>query len=196
MIVVVSLFAGLLAAFALVAGPFAGGGEHEITGAIPLGLSCGWALFALLSAGFTDPPQRWAAVPAAALAVTGAALMVLAPVAAAPSTLAWVWPSPLLALVVWMTAHARRGAGAPFVRDVAEMPAELNRAAKLTSLGDRPLAVVTAGKGYAAGWPTQHNNLAALSTNSSTAPSPARHTRRSSTTATTPPSRAGPSATL
>jgi pimeloyl-ACP methyl ester carboxylesterase len=32
---------------------------------------------------------------------------------------------------------------AQFVRDVADMPAELARAAQLTSLGDRPLAVVT-----------------------------------------------------
>jgi hypothetical protein len=38
-----------------------------------------------------------------------------------------------------------------YVRDVAEMPAELNRAAELVSLGDRPLAVVTAGKGRTEG---------------------------------------------
>jgi pimeloyl-ACP methyl ester carboxylesterase len=37
-----------------------------------------------------------------------------------------------------------------FARDVHEMPAELNRAAKLASLGDRPLAVLTAGTGSAA----------------------------------------------
>ena len=41
------------------------------------------------------------------------------------------------------------------VRDITEMPAELNRAAKLASLGDRPLAVVTATEGNAAGWPGQ-----------------------------------------
>lgn len=33
-----------------------------------------------------------------------------------------------------------------FVRDVEQMPTQLSRAAKLTSLGDRPLGVVTAGK--------------------------------------------------
>jgi hypothetical protein len=38
MIVAASLLAGLLAAFALVAGAFAGGPEHEITGAILLGV--------------------------------------------------------------------------------------------------------------------------------------------------------------
>jgi len=59
------------------------------------------------------------------------------------------------------TAQARQ-----FVRDVTEMPGELNRAAKLTSLGDRPLAVVTAGEGSAAGWPDEQNDLATLSSNS------------------------------
>ena len=53
-----------------------------------------------------------------------------------------------------------------FVRDVAEMPAELNRAAKLASLGDRPLAVITAAEGSAAGWPGQQDDLATLSSNS------------------------------
>jgi hypothetical protein len=52
------------------------------------------------------------------------------------------------------------------VRDIDEMPAELNRAAKLTSLGNRALAVVTAGSGSAAGWPGQQDDLATLSTNS------------------------------
>jgi pimeloyl-ACP methyl ester carboxylesterase len=52
-----------------------------------------------------------------------------------------------------------------FVRDVTEMPAELNRAAKLTSLGDRPLAVISAGEGYAAGWPRQQDDLTTLSSN-------------------------------
>ena len=51
---------------------------------------------------------------------------------------------------------------AQFVRDVTEMPAALNRAAKLTSLGDRPLAVVTAGTGSAAGWSGEQNDLATL----------------------------------
>ena len=43
------------------------------------------------------------------------------------------------------------------------MPAELDRAAKLTSLGDRPLAVVTAGTGSAAGWAAEQDDLARLS---------------------------------
>jgi hypothetical protein len=90
MTVGVSLLGGLLAAFALVAGPFAGGQEHDITGAILLGFAFGWALLALLSARFTDRPQRWATIPAAAMAVTGAAVIVLAPGAAALTTHGWV----------------------------------------------------------------------------------------------------------
>jgi pimeloyl-ACP methyl ester carboxylesterase len=49
------------------------------------------------------------------------------------------------------------------VRDVAEMPAELNRAAKVTTLGDLPLAVITAGGGYQAGWLGHQDELAKLS---------------------------------
>ena len=66
MIVAVSLLAGLLAAFALVAGPFAGGPDHDVTAAILLGFACGWAL---LCARFTDRPPRRAAVAAAAMSV-------------------------------------------------------------------------------------------------------------------------------
>ena len=108
MIVAGSLLAGLVAALALVAGPFAGGREPVITGAILLGFAVGWALLAVLSVRVTDRPQRWAAVPAAAMAITGAGLIVLAPDAAALTALGWVWPPLLLALVVWMTVHSRR----------------------------------------------------------------------------------------
>lgn len=50
--------------FALAFGPFAGGREHEITGAILLGFSFGWALLALLSSRFSERPHRWALIPA------------------------------------------------------------------------------------------------------------------------------------
>jgi pimeloyl-ACP methyl ester carboxylesterase len=59
------------------------------------------------------------------------------------------------------TAQARQ-----FVRDVEQMPAQLNRAAKLTSLGNRPLGVVKAGKGSQPGWTAHQNDLAKLSRNS------------------------------
>jgi hypothetical protein len=56
--------------------------------------------------------------------------------------------------------------GRQFVRDVKQMPAQLNRAAKLTSLGDHPLGVVTASNGSQPGWTAHQNDLAKLSTNS------------------------------
>jgi hypothetical protein len=65
-------------------------------------------VLALLSARLTDRPQRWAAAPASWMAGTGAALIVLAPGVAVLNAIGWVWPPLLLALVVWMTAHARR----------------------------------------------------------------------------------------
>jgi hypothetical protein len=50
-------------------------------------------------------------------------------------------------------------------RDIEAMPAEMNRAAKLTSLGDRPLAVITADLGNRPGWRADQDRLATLSTN-------------------------------
>jgi pimeloyl-ACP methyl ester carboxylesterase len=50
-----------------------------------------------------------------------------------------------------------------FARDVEQMPAELNRAAQLKTLGGRPLGVVTAGTGSQPGWTQHQNDLATLS---------------------------------
>jgi pimeloyl-ACP methyl ester carboxylesterase len=103
-----SLFAGLAAAVALVAGPLAGGREAVITGGLLLGFAAGWALLAVLSVRYTDRPQRWAAVPAAAMGITAAGLIAVAPGASTLSTLGWVWPPVLLVLVTWMIVRARR----------------------------------------------------------------------------------------
>src|SRR3954451_18520317 len=83
LIVAGSLLAGLVAAVALILGPFAGGREAVITGAILLGFAVGWGLLAVLSVRLTDRPQRWAAVPAAAMGLTGVGLILLAPGGAA-----------------------------------------------------------------------------------------------------------------
>jgi len=103
-----SLLAGLLAAVALVIGPLAGSREAVITGGLLLGFAVGWALLAVLSTRYTDRPQRWAAIPAAAMGITGAALIILAPDAGTLSALGWVWPPLLLVLVTWMIVRARR----------------------------------------------------------------------------------------
>ena len=60
-----SLLAGIAAAIALVAVPFADGGEATVTGAILLGFAIGWAVLAVLSTR-RDASHRWAAAPAAA----------------------------------------------------------------------------------------------------------------------------------
>ena len=50
-------------------------------------------------------------------------------------------------------------------RDIAAMPGTLDRASRLTGLGDRPLAVISAGTGSLDGWPAQQADLARLSRN-------------------------------
>ena len=47
---------------------FAGAPEHVITGSALLAFAAGWAMLAVLSARLTSQPQRWARVPAAAMA--------------------------------------------------------------------------------------------------------------------------------
>src|SRR3954452_14394502 len=103
-----SLLAGLAAAAALVAGPLAGGAEAAITGGLLLGVAAGWALLAVLSVRFTDRPQRWAAGPAAAMGISGAGLIALAPGSDTLTALGWVWPPLLLVLVTWIIVRARR----------------------------------------------------------------------------------------
>src|SRR3954468_14526815 len=108
LVVAGSLLAGLAAAVALIAGPLAGGAEAAITGGLLLGFAAGWALLGGLSVRFTDRPQLWAAVPAAAMGITGAALIILAPGSDTLTALGWVWSPLLLALVTWMIVRARR----------------------------------------------------------------------------------------
>ena len=103
-----SLFGGVLSAVTLVAVPFASGSEATITGAILIGIAIGWALLAQLSKRLGDGSHRWAAVPAAALGLSGAALIIFTPNSQTLDTLGWIWPPLLLALVLWMTAQTRR----------------------------------------------------------------------------------------
>jgi pimeloyl-ACP methyl ester carboxylesterase len=148
-----SLLAGLAAAVALVAGPLAGGAETAITGGLLLGFAAGWALLAVLSARHTDRPQRWAAVPAAAMGITGAGLVALAPGAGTLSALGWVWPPLLLVLVTWMILRARRR---PASRLQPWLLYPIFAALALTAIGggyetlanatDRPVAHVAGGR--------------------------------------------------
>jgi pimeloyl-ACP methyl ester carboxylesterase len=59
----------------------------------------------VLSVRYSDQPQRWAAAPAAFLAVIAVALLVGS--GAVQNVLGWVWPPALFVLVVWMFLRAR-----------------------------------------------------------------------------------------
>src|SRR5215207_6194940 len=71
LIVAGSMAAGLVLAVVLVALPFIPGRENVLTGVVLLAFALGWALLAALSVRLTDRPQRWAAAPAAFMAVAG-----------------------------------------------------------------------------------------------------------------------------
>jgi pimeloyl-ACP methyl ester carboxylesterase len=68
-------------------------------------------MLALLSARFTDQPQRWATAPAAFMGLSGLLLMAFGSVM--HEILTWVWPPALLVLVIWMFGRARRRLRSP-----------------------------------------------------------------------------------
>ena len=78
-IVAGSLAAGGASALVLTLVVFAGATESVITGSVLAGFGLGWALIAALTARYTNRPQRWAVVPAAAMGATGLALVVFTP---------------------------------------------------------------------------------------------------------------------
>ena len=109
LIVLTSLVAGTAAALILTLVVFAGGTESVMTGSLLTGFGLGWALIAVLTTRHTNRPQRWAAVPAAAMGGTGLALMAFSPGNDVITGLNWVWPPAVLALAVWMfvqTGHS------------------------------------------------------------------------------------------
>jgi pimeloyl-ACP methyl ester carboxylesterase len=105
LIVAATMLGGLLLAIAAVTGPFAGAEEHVITGSVLLAFASSWAMLAFLTTRWTDQPQRWAAVPATAMAVAAVTILGLAPTG---NELGWVWPPAILALVAWMVRQSRR----------------------------------------------------------------------------------------
>jgi pimeloyl-ACP methyl ester carboxylesterase len=103
-----SLVVGALAALVAVLVVAAGAAEPVVTGAALLGFALGWAVLAAGSERLTDQPQRWALVPAAVLAASGLALLLLAPGAAVLTGLGWGWPPLLLGLAGFIGVRARR----------------------------------------------------------------------------------------
>lgn len=111
-VVLVSLTSGLVAALFLTMLVVPGATEGVTAGATLLAFGLGWAMLHVLSAR-TGRPQRWAVVPAAAMASTGAALMLASPSDRTLTALTWVWPPLALALAGWVYVHVRRDLAGP-----------------------------------------------------------------------------------
>ncbi|GAA3801195.1 alpha/beta fold hydrolase [Nocardioides panacisoli] len=107
-LVAASLVAGLVAAAVLVLVVFPGAAESTITGSFLVAFGFGWALLGWLTARFTDRSLRWTAVPAVAMAATGAALLAFTPEDAAMRAMGWVWPVATVALAGYIWDQARR----------------------------------------------------------------------------------------
>ncbi len=105
-IVAGSLVTGLVVGLLLVAAPFIPAEESKLTGALLCGFALGWAMLAVLSARFSDQPQRWAAAPALFMGLGG--LLLVGFGSGVQGVLSWVWPPALLALVAWMIVRAHR----------------------------------------------------------------------------------------
>jgi pimeloyl-ACP methyl ester carboxylesterase len=103
-----AMLSGLVNTLVLVLVVFAGATEPVITGAGLVGLASGWALLAVLTTRWTSQPQRWAVFPAAVMATTGVALLVVTPGSGTFTAAGWVWPPAALVLAFWMARAARR----------------------------------------------------------------------------------------
>ena len=101
-----SLLAGLVLAVVVVTAPVIPARTNILVAGVLLAFALGWALLAVLSIRFTDPPQRWAAVPAAFMALAG--VVTLSGSALAQTVFDWIWPPLLLGLAGWMWLRVRR----------------------------------------------------------------------------------------
>ena len=108
LVVLGSLLTGVAIAAIATLIVFAGAPEHIITGSAMVAFAAGWAMLALLTTRLTSQPQRWAYVPAAAMAATGVGLILLAPGDAGMTDAGWVWPPVMLALAGWTAVRMRR----------------------------------------------------------------------------------------
>ena len=97
---------GLVSAIVLALLPFGGARENVIWGVMLLGFALGWVALAAASTMWTSSPQRWAWLPAAALALAGIALLAW-PRAVEQEWVAWGWPLATLALAVTTFVRAR-----------------------------------------------------------------------------------------
>ncbi|MDN5763470.1 MAG: alpha/beta hydrolase [Microlunatus sp.] len=101
-----ALLAGLVLAVVVVVAPVIPARTNILVAGVVLAFALGWALLAVLSVRFTDQPQRWAAGPAAFMAVAGG--VTLSGSALAQTVFSWIWPPLLLGLGIWMWLQVRR----------------------------------------------------------------------------------------
>jgi pimeloyl-ACP methyl ester carboxylesterase len=101
-IIASSMATGVVAAAVLTFAVLPDASEATIVGAALAAFGAGWAMVAWLSTRLTARPQRWAYVPAAALATSGAALLVFTPGEPTMTHLAWVWAPALVVLAAWI----------------------------------------------------------------------------------------------
>lgn len=75
--------------------------EARVVGAALVAFAAGWGLLAWLTSRYTNRPQTWARVPAAALTASGLLMVVVNPGEPAMSRLPWFWAPALVALGAW-----------------------------------------------------------------------------------------------
>ena len=116
-----SMATGALLAVGLVIGVVPDASEARVIGAVLVAFATGWAMLGFLTTRRTSRPQRWAYVPAAAMAITGLALTAANPGEPTMTRLSWVWAPALVALGGWIWRQARStmpGRGRLFVYPV------------------------------------------------------------------------------
>lgn len=100
--------AGVLAAAASTFVVLPSASEARVVGGALLAFAAGWAMFASLTTRYTNRPQTWAHIPAAALGVSGTVTVLVNPGEPAMSRLPWLWAPALVALGLWTAWRTRR----------------------------------------------------------------------------------------
>jgi len=103
-----SMAAGTLAAAVSTFVVLPSASEARVVGGALLAFAAAWAMFASLTSRYTNHPQTWAHIPAAALGLSGAVMALLNPGEPAMSRLPWLWGPALVALGLWTAWRTRR----------------------------------------------------------------------------------------
>ena len=129
-----SMATGTLAAAVSTFAVLPSASEARVVGGALLAFAAGWAMFALLTSRYTNRPQTWAHIPAAALAVSGTVMILVNPGEPAMGRLPWLWAPALVALGLWGAWRTRRDLPRRVARLVVYSVAALMIAAGLGGL--------------------------------------------------------------